>query len=196
MNAATRRAIAVALLATGGASACGLSARLHPKPPTPDPATVAWAEARDSARAAIAAGRYAQADTVLTAFRAQYANAPGAADALYWRALARFGAGDPAAGVRPAVADLDAYRATAAPEHQAEAITLRRALVRLDSARTATAVSVVVERPAVAARAGLVPRDSLRARDEELARVKAEALATQLELDRLRRRLAAPGRRP
>jgi hypothetical protein len=37
-----------------------------------------------------------------------------------------------------------------------------------------------------------VPRDSLRARDEELARVRAEAAEAQAELERVRRRIAAP----
>lgn len=185
-------ALALGLLA----AACGVGRRLRMAPAPPDPVETAWRATLDSARAAIVAGRYAAADGALTTFHDRYPDTPAGADALYWRAVARSDAPEPAGGARIAISDLDAYRATGATAHLPEAVALRRALVRLDSARATVAVPVATERPAAPVRTGLVSRDSLRARDEELERVRTEAAATQAELDRLRRRLAAPGRRP
>ncbi len=202
-SAPRRRALCAAACAAvlvSGATldACGALRRGHAPPAVEpvepvDPVATAWAGARDSARAALATGRAAYADSLLSAFRDRYVGMPQSADALYWRALARLDLPTPGAGVHPAIADLDAYRALAAPEHRAEATALRRALMQLDSARSAF---VAAERPTAPSRTALVPRDSLRARDEELQRARADAAAARAELDRVRRRLMAPARRP
>ncbi|HEY0779575.1 MAG TPA: hypothetical protein VGD56_16525 [Gemmatirosa sp.] len=167
--------------------------RPHRPEPVVDPVAQVWATTLDSARVAMADGRGPRADTILTAFRTEYAGRPQSAEALYWRALARLDLPAPPGGVRLAVTDLDAYRATLAPAHLTEAVVLRRMLTQLDSAR---AITIVVDRPATTSRAGLVPRDTLRAREEELQRTRADLSAAQAELDRVRRRLAAPSRRP
>jgi hypothetical protein len=67
-----------------------------------------------------------------------------------------------------------------------QADSLRAALAQ---ERTGSAAAAAA---AVAARAALIPRDTLRARDEELARARTEAAAARAELERIRRRLAAP----
>ncbi len=182
------------LLACASVVAAGCAGRRPPvAAPVVDPVVALWSTTLDSARAAIANGHGPHADTLLTTFRQRFAGRPESAEALYWRALARVDAPAPAGGVRPAVSDLDAYRATLTPAHRAEASALRRVFAQLDSAR---AVTIVVDRPAAASRAGLVSRDSLRALEDELQRVRTDAAATQTELDRVRRRLAAPSRRP
>ena len=193
--ARARRRTAACTLALVALAACTARRAAHPEP-VPDPAALAWAVTLDSVRAQLASGRASRADTLLTTFRERFVGAAASEDALFWRALARSDVTATPGGVRPAIADLDAYRATPAPAHLAEAVVLRRTLMALDSARNAP---VLADRPAVAtvaARAGYVPRDSLRVRDEELQRARADAAAAQTELDRIRRRLAAPGRRP
>lgn len=209
MSAAGRRARGAQggrLALTGAVLATGLlldaclprlsRARSHPPAPV-DPVAAAWGVTLDSARVAITRGRPAHADSVLSAFRDRYTGMPQSAEALYWRALARLDLPAMTAGVKAAIADLDAYRATAAPAHLAEATVLRRALTQLDSARVATAaVPTSAERPQPNGRITLLLRDTLRVRDEELQRARADAAAAQAELDRVRRRLAAPGRRP
>lgn len=192
---AVSRRTAAWMLAVIACIACNVRGAPHPEP-VPDPVTSAWAVTLDSVRAQLAAGRASRADSLLTAFRDRYVGGPANAEALFWRALARSDLAVAPGSVRPAIADLDAYRATLAPAHLAEAVVLRRTLIALDSAR---ATPVLVDRaavPTVVTRAGYVPRDSLRVRDEELQRARADAAAAQAELDRVRRRLAAPGRRP
>lgn len=161
--------------------------------PVPDPVQEHWASTLREVRAALAEGRGQRADSMLTAFRAQYGAAAQSAEALYWRALARLDNAEPGVASRAALADLDAYRASTAAEHRVEALTLRRTLAQLDSLR---ALQVVPDRQQPVTHPALVSRDSLRVRDEELLRVRADAAALQAELDRVRRRLAAPGRRP
>ncbi len=196
-----RLALTGAVLATGlllDACLPRLSRARSDLPAPVDLVAAAWDVTLDSARAAITSRRPAHADSVLSAFRDRYAGMPQSAEALYWRALARLDL--PAVipvGVQAALADLDAYRATAAPAHLAEATVLRRALTQLDSARMTAATAVTsAERPQPNVRATLLLRDTLRVREEELQRARADAAAAQAELDRVRRRLAVPGRRP
>lgn len=201
-RAAARLAAAACLLVgvTAVPDACvGPLRRTSPPQESPvDPTIAAWASTLDTARAALTDARPARADSVLSAFRVAHAGSAQAAEALYWRALARADVPEPVGGSRAAVADLDAYRTSPAPQHAAEAAVLRRALVLLDSARTAAATTVAAEKAVVSVKSGmvLVSRDTLRAHDEELQKTRADAAALQAELDRVRRRLAAPGRRP
>ncbi len=189
-------ALGAALAGVAVSDAC---MRRKPEPvapaATPDPVALAWTTTYDDARVAIAASRYVHAESVLTIFRERYVAAPQSADALYWRAIARVGLVTTSGGVRSVLADLDSYRASGASDHLAEVTAIGRGLAQLDSAR---AVPVVVgERSAItASRMVLISRDSLRARDDDLARYRADATAARAELDRIRRRLAAPGRRP
>ncbi|GJG87667.1 hypothetical protein tb265_28480 [Gemmatimonadetes bacterium T265] len=190
-RAARARAAGIAVVVAAATQAC--AARARPPAPAPvDPVTSSWTATLDGARAALAAGRAARADTLLSAFRERYRGLPQSDEALYWRALVRLDAPAPSGGMRPALADLDAYLASTAPDHRAEVNVLRRLVMELDSAQSAPPV---VERVPAPARITGVPRDTLRARDEELQRARADAAAVRAELDRVRRRLAAPGRR-
>ncbi len=190
-----RAAAAAAALSAAAVAACHVATRGSHAPV--DPAASAWAATLTDARAALADGRPARADTVLAAFHDRFASSPQAVETLYWRAVARVDLAAPNVPLRPVVADLDAYRAAPGAEHRAEAGALRRALALLDSARTAAAAVPPPDRTASArANAGMVPRDSLRALDDELQRARVEAAAARAELDRIRRRLAAPVRRP
>lgn len=189
----TRTAVVASALGLALSVGCRTPATV-PVVPVVDHVATAWTAAYDDARVSIASGRFAHADSVLTAFRDRYVGMPQSADALYWRAIARTGLVTTAGGARAVLADLEAYRATGTPDHLAEVTALGRGLAQLDSARTAPVAPT--DRVTVSPRAALVSRDTLRARDEELARARAEVLAMRVELDRVRRRLAAPGRPP
>lgn len=208
MSAVAVRAIvwatcaAVAAGAAGCRPATGAPNTARATPPVADAAS-AWTTTAVGARTALTFRQHARADSVLAAYVGRYPESPGAAEAVYWRALARLDPDNPAADAARAVTGLEAYRATDPPrEHFYEASVLR-ALVRqtdslraaLASERSAAAAATAAAAAGATARAALVPRDTLRARDEELARVRADAADARAELERVRRRLTAPATR-
>ena len=182
---------------TGAPSRVGGRTTARPPVTPAAPADTAWPAVRDAARTALAARAFARAEAVLDTFAARYPQTRAAAEARYWWALVRLHPGNRAADLAPALAVLDAYRIgdPGAP-HAVEAALLRALVAQQDSLRLALslerAAAAAAAGAAQTARAGFVPRDSLRARDEELARVRAEAAEAQAELDRVRRRIAAP----
>lgn len=187
-----RALTALASLASLALQACR-SAPPPPAGPPPEPlAMVAgreWSTTRETVADLIQRGQHAQADTLLGQFRAQYPGTPAAIEALFRRALLRADPASRARAPQAALLDLDAY-ATGGPlhVHGDEARVIARLLGESDSLRAV----IATERTAASV---LIPRDSLRPRDEEIARLRAELEQTQAELDRVRRRLAAP-RRP
>lgn len=178
-------AMAAAILA-----ACSLGRT----PPPPRPLTAAeaaraeWPRELALVQAAAMRNDHPLADSVLRGFSARYPGTEEAADALFWRALLRL---DPAAArdaahdpVREAATILDAYLAggVAQPRY-VEAATLRRLASLLDSLRVAAGGQRGM--PSAAAL-----RDTVKARDDELAKLRQELQQTTAELERIRRRLA------
>jgi hypothetical protein len=148
-----------------------------------------WATTRDAVVLMQRRGEAAQADSLLTEFRSQYAGTPAATDALFWRAMLRADPASTISSTRAAQADLAAYQASEeAPPLHVPAGVVRRLLVQNDSLRQVVSTTR-------AAAALLVPRDSLKPRDEEIARLRSELEQSRAELERVRRRLAPP-RRP
>jgi hypothetical protein len=182
------------------ATACGPLRRSAP--PAPTAAEREWPAAFHAVRTALAARAYQTAESTLAAFARRHAGSSEAAEASYWWAVVRLDPANRAADRSPAPPLLDAYQATDPPRaHAYEATVLRAVVAQYDSLRAAIATERAVAPPssvaAPASRVLLVPRDSLRAREEELVRARAEAAAARAELDRVRRRLAAPRtRRP
>jgi hypothetical protein len=183
-------------LGTGSASCTGLA---HHPPPPPDPATVAageWPEARRVALNFALSKDQARADSVLRAFAARFPGTEASAETLFYRALFRLdpaGEGNvPAEALREARARLEAYIAGGPSlPHYGEAVILRRVTGHLDSLHsTEQTVRTYVGNVSPTGIAEL--RDTLKTRDDELARVKAELDQTKAELDRIRRRLAPP----
>lgn len=149
----------------------------------------AWASTRDSVTAMQQRGEAAPADSLLTEFRAHFAGTPAATAALFWRALLRADPANALNAPRAADADLAAYQAVEdAPPLHVPAGIVRRLLAQNDSLRQVVGATR-------AAAALLIPRDSLKPRDEEIARLRTELEQARAELDRVRRRLAPP-RRP
>lgn len=147
-----------------------------------------WSTTRASVRALVDRAEHAQADSMLGDFRARFPGTPSAVEALFWRGMVRADPINRAQSRRDASADLEAYESGGALyAHAEEAALVRRLLVQVDSLRA----SVLLERTAASV---LIPRDSLRPRDEEIVRLRAELDQARAELERVRRRLAPPPR--
>ncbi|HZF68831.1 MAG TPA: hypothetical protein VEZ47_12390, partial [Gemmatirosa sp.] len=136
------------LLAAALVAALGACARREPLPvvaPLPEPPTSEGAA--DSlptllaeVRGDLEAGRYARADSALSAFRLRWPGTIAAAEVLYWRGLLRLDPVNPATSTRDGLADLEAYR-SGGPRHarSLEAQVLRRLVRQADSLRAASA---------------------------------------------------------
>ena len=139
----------------------------------------AWAGAYESARGAAERGEYARADQILADFGRAYPDAAEGIESVYWRAVYKLDPANPAANTRDALAGLDAYLARSRNAlHRGEATTLRRLAQQL----------LALDRALVAkdAPASDAPRD------EEVRKLREELQATKDELERIKRRLAAP----
>lgn len=197
-----RALVAIALLVVGAACAAHHPS-VRPEPAHAWPATLSFAEM------SVDDGRYQDADTALGNFATRFIGTPQAAESDYWRALFALDPRNERRSGMDAIVALDAYFASASPrEHDAEASVLRRTAVALttlraanqeaaseaDSART-TADSMRTH--ADSARMAGASRD--RSKDVEVQRLRdsLDKVVTQLtqttqELERIKKRLAAP----
>jgi hypothetical protein len=150
---------------------------------------VEWPRELALAQAAATRREFGLADSVLRAFAARFPGTIESSDAMFWRALLRL---DPAAPrdperdpVRDAAAALDAYIAGGPVQPRyVEATTLRRLAGLLDSLRAAAGA------PRGALPSATLLRDSLKVRDDSIARLQKELDQTSAELERIRKRLA------
>ena len=149
--------------------------------PTPVlPVEPPWPGTLATVVAAVDAGRYASAESILVAFEQAEAGAPSASESVFWRALLRADPRNPAYSPASARAALDGYLASPGATRRTEATVLLQQLAISDSLRAAYAGT----------RAASEQRE--RARDEELQRLRDELQRTQAELDRIKRRLGPP----
>lgn len=139
----------------------------------------AWPTAFLAAQSAAASGRYGDAERVLADFARQYPGTPEAHESLYWRAVYKLDPANEAANTRDAIAGLDGYLGAArSSAHRGEAMTMRRLAQQM----------LALDR-ALNMKPG-APAD--RPRDEEVQKLREELQATRDELERIKRRLAAP----
>jgi hypothetical protein len=176
MTHALRRAASLTLLCVtlGG---CG-ALRNASTTPTTDEVESEWRTVAVQAGQEVQAGRYGAADRLLADFATRYAGTDPGAEALFRRALYRLDPANSSGSIREAEAMLDVYLASplSIPRRN-DAAALRRLAAALD-ARPAV---VTVTTPA-----------SGGAKDEELGRLKDELAKANAELERIKRRLAAP----
>ena len=143
--------------------------------------TRSWPRTLEDVKVAAATGQYDEADKRLASFALAYPNTPEAMESVFWRALFRLDPSNPAASAKEAGETFDAYLASPAPRsHEFDARVLRRTAAQLELRSKATTV----------ARTEGETRD--KDRDEELQRTKDELAKTVAELERIKRRLAAP----
>ena len=146
--------------------------------PTPElPVEPPWPGTLASVLAAVDAGRFDAADSILVAFEQAEAGAPATSESAFWRALLKVDPRNPAFSPESARAALDGYLATPGATRRTEATVVLQLLAISDSLRAAH----------TSARAASEQRD--RAREEELQRLRDELQRTQAELDRIKRRL-------
>ena len=180
-----RRALALtaALLAIGCITGRGMR--------TSDSSLNDWPAVLAAATADAAEHRYAEADRTLANFAARYPETTEGRETLYWRALFRL---DPAnREVSPAMAAtwLENYlRSDAAVGHRVEAETLRRLIAARADSSAAQAVAGAAA-PANPGAAGASAAD-LKAKDEEIKKLRDDLAKANEELERIKRRLSAP----
>jgi hypothetical protein len=189
-----------------GAAAVLLSAacigQSHYSDPSP---TGDWPATRTAAQAAAANGDYHAADSVLVAFQMQFPYTAEGTESLYWRALFKLDPSNVGTSTRDAIALFDQY--LEAPNHEsrsAEVLVLRRTARLVNSiqhladqlASQADSARTQADSVKLAARAGV---SRARTKDEEIARLRdaldkslAELDQANQELDRIKKRLAAP----
>jgi hypothetical protein len=128
--------------------------------------------------------RYDDADRLLTEYASRNPASAHTADVPYWRALYKLDPANPASSPHDAIALLDSYLASpAATWRRADAKVLRRIAATLDS-RPAVVTVPATATPATSA--------ADKAKDEELAKVKDDLAKANAELERIKKRLAAP----
>jgi hypothetical protein len=153
-----------------------------PPAPSPEPAPVVvspWPGVLASARRAVDARRYTEADRILGEFAVQHAQTAEGAEADFWRALFRADPANTESTVREQLAAFDSYL-TGGPSlpRYTEAQVLRRMVEAMDSTRALI----------VAVRAAADARE--RAKNDEVKRLSDELEKTVTEMERIRRRLA------
>jgi hypothetical protein len=139
----------------------------------------------EQAVVAMAHGQPAHADELLVTAAREHPDTPAALEVPYWRALLRMDPANPYASASDAVWLLDLYLSAQEPvRHRAEAIALRRVGRALDSLQSLAAIAPVTPEAAGPAR-----RQEL---EREVARLREALEKSNAELERIRRRLAAP----
>jgi hypothetical protein len=183
MSAPRLRALrtSVAMLGVLALSACG---PLRGAPSVPDIQSEWGATTAQAEREALAS-RFGIADKLLVDFAARHPATVEGYEASFWRALYKLDPANGTATPRDAAVLLDAYLAASlAAPHRAAATTLRHVATALERAPAASvSASGAPSMPASA---------SDKARDEELTRVKDELAKANAELERIKKRVAAP----
>jgi hypothetical protein len=198
-----RRAIVLVTLLAVGAGCAARSTSLRPTP------SRRWSSTLLFAQRAVMDARYEDADSALGNFAERYAGTSEASESQFWRAFFALDPNNRRQSGPNALADLDAYFAWTGPRaHDAEAGILRRIAGALASLRMASdeavsqADSARTTVDSMRTRADSAGADSAvrrHSRDEEVQRlrdslVKAMAALSQTnqELERIKKRLAAP----
>ena len=179
------RNVASVILVGASLAGCGALLRAN-RTPMPDPAQLEWSKIAVQVGEEVQASRYGAADRLLVDFAARYPGSEASAQARVWRALFRLDPANGAASTREALGLIDSALATPMPAGQrADAAALRRLALALDAHPSV----VTVTTPGATAPAA---KSDDKARDEELARVKDELAKANAELERIKRRVAAP----
>ncbi len=173
-----------AILLTGALlSAC--VARPHLAPLEPREYTGVLVAARE----ATLAGRYQEADRLLSQFSARYPGTNEATEVLYWRSLLQMDPANREGSMTTGIAELDQYlQGSTSLRHYAEAAMLRRLAAQYVTAARLAAASVTTPT------AGRTAIGDDRARDDEIQHLKDQLLKANEELDRIKRRLTTPTR--
>lgn len=172
----TRRAlIAIAFIAV----ACAKSPSAVAPPPAAE-----FANAIESARIKVDAGDYLAADRVLSDYALRHQGTSEAREISFWRAMYIVDPANHTASIAQGIRALDIYLATeGAIWYRPQAEVLRRTALVIQSVRQAQAPKQVNGRDTV-----------FISREEEIAALRDQLSKANAELDRIKKRLANPGR--
>ncbi|MEO5569015.1 MAG: hypothetical protein ABIR92_11015 [Gemmatimonadaceae bacterium] len=161
-----------------------------------------WKSTLQQARAQAARGRAAQADSLLARYASAYPDTPGATESLYWRSLFQIQSGS---ALGSPTSMLDTYLGQPLGEHRVEAEALFRTTSRIDSLNRAAntlANKVQVSTGEVASAANRAAdakadaKAETKDQDSEIKKLRAELAASKEELERIKKRLAEPPKKP
>ncbi|MFN2399490.1 MAG: hypothetical protein ABR543_12750 [Gemmatimonadaceae bacterium] len=149
-----------------------------------------WAATLATARAAVLAGDHDDADSTLVNFTRVHGGTPEAREAEYWRGLFKLDPANRRRSASEALPHLDRYLSdTIGLVHLVEARAIRILAGTLDSlAHTVTVITSAQSAQAVDS--GFPPREQEMVK--EIQRLKDQLDKTNAELERIKRRLAAP----
>ncbi len=136
-----------------------------------------WPAAYLVAQRAADRGAYPDADKALAEFAVAHPNTAEAAESAYWRAVYKLDPANKEASTRDAISGLDKYLAAPNGAHRGEAATLRRVAGQLLSLDRALSQK---------------PDEAAATREEDVKKLRDDLQATKDELERIKRRLAAP----
>lgn len=197
--------IAAVAFATQGISAC---ASLPFRGSADGNVASAWQSTLPLARTYASDGKFESADSVLADFALRYPGTLNALETAYWRAVFKMDPMNPRASMPGASSSLDAYLADTRPrEHVVEATVLRRIAGQLDGlnrlaatamtqAKDANSAATTAKAQAADANARADAAKEAPAMEAEIKRLKDELAKANAELDRIRKRLSIPPRRP
>lgn len=145
-----------------------------------------WSTLMAQVDTAIRGGRYDAADRLLADYATRNPTRAHTTEVAYWRALWKLDPGNAANSPHDAIALLDSYLdSPISTRHRNDATVLRRIAAVLETRATTAAA------PTAPTAANSAPRDD-KAKDEELAKLKDDLAKANAELERIKKRLAAP----
>jgi hypothetical protein len=134
--------------------------------------------------------RFDEAERLLVDFSQRYPNTREDAETLFWRGLYRLDPANRSADGHIAVDLFSTYLRSELPiAHRGEAETLQRVAVRVETLREAAVAPPVVTSPTAPSSERTA---EFRAKDTEIQRLKDELAKANDELERIKKRLAAP----
>ncbi len=140
-----------------------------------------WPAALAESSREAASGRYAAADKILSDFSARYSATSESTESMFWRALYKMDPANSGKAPRDAMILLDGYLQAPQAAHRSEGTVLRRMAGQLDARATPAPFPTPTGAPQID-----------KAKDDEIQRLKEELAKTTAELERIKRRLAAP----
>lgn len=173
--------IIVAFVVALTLSGCAAVPKPAPGSPTPD----AWGALLGRTDSLVNAGRHAAADSTLVAFEQAHPGTRAAEEVLFWRALYKLDPRSSAATRAEGRALMDAYAASPTTSwYRGQANVLRHLAHELADAQQVSGDSTIV--------AGDTSAAGVAARDLVIQTQRAEIARLNAELERIKRRLAAP----
>jgi hypothetical protein len=164
-----------------------------------EPTVRDWKQTLKDAQLLAVEGQPTRADSLLAQFAATYPNAPQATEATYWRALLDLNASPTTLRVATAVPLLQSYVAAGpSTPHFMEATALLQTTARLDTlSRTYLSKGEVASEAKTESKSGpdIKPSDA-KAQDDEIRRLRDERAKSRDELERIKKRLAEPTKKP